>query len=118
MRIVVAAESKNVSMHFGHCERFALFDIENGEIKNELFIPNPGHRLGFLPGFLKEQGAECVIAGGMGASAVGLFNQNGINVITGASGFIKNLVKRYIEGTLISTGSVCEKHEHKGHYES
>jgi predicted Fe-Mo cluster-binding NifX family protein len=116
MRIAVASEGKEVSMHFGHCEGFWIFDVEGKEIKNSSFLPNPGHRPGFLPEFLKNHGVDCVISGGMGMSAIELFNNYGIDVITGAEGEVDKVVKKYLEGTLMASNSPCEEHKSHGHY--
>ncbi|MBE3593009.1 MAG: NifB/NifX family molybdenum-iron cluster-binding protein [Thermoanaerobacter sp.] len=116
MRIAVASEGKEVSMHFGHCEGFWVFDVEEKEIKNSTFLPNPGHRPGFLPEFLKDKGVDCVISGGMGMSAIELFNSYGIDVITGAEGEAVEVVKKYLEGTLISSNSPCQEHKHGNHH--
>jgi len=112
MKIAVASEDDEVSMHFGHCEGFWIFDVENGKIKDSTFLPNPGHRPGFLPQFLKDKGVDCIISGGMGTSAIELFDSYGIDVITGAEGNATEVAEKYINGTLISSNSPCEKHEH------
>lgn len=112
MKIVVAGMGNMVSEHFGHCENFILFDVENGMIVKEESIESPGHRPGFLPNFLADQGAEVVIAGGMGGGAVDIFNERGVEVIVGASGDARMAVEKYLKGELISTGSICHKHEH------
>lgn len=114
MKISVASEGSRVSGHFGHCEGFKIYDVNNNIIENESFIENPGHKPGFLPKFLHEQGAEMIIAGGMGAKAQELFSENGIEVIVGAQGDCKNAVESYLSGSLQSTGSVCTAHEHEG----
>ena len=48
----------------------------------------------------------------MGAHAIEIFNENNIEVITGATGSIEENVKLYIDGKLESSGSVCHNHEH------
>jgi predicted Fe-Mo cluster-binding NifX family protein len=112
MKIVVASDGDNVTQHFGHCRFFLMFDTENGIISDTKVVENPGHRPGFLPVFLKDMGAKVIISGGMGAAAVELFNNNGIDVILGASGDAKDAVKRYLGGDLVSSGSVCHEHMH------
>jgi predicted Fe-Mo cluster-binding NifX family protein len=112
MKIAVACDGKNVSQHFGHCEGFTIFNVENNEIKGNEFFPNPGHRPGFLPVFLHEKGANVVISGGMGGGAIDLFNEKGIEVVVGACGDCEVNVKNYIDGSLKSTESVCHQHQH------
>ncbi|MFL0198845.1 NifB/NifX family molybdenum-iron cluster-binding protein [Clostridium sp. WILCCON 0269] len=115
MKIAVASEGKNVSGHFGHCEGFTIYQVENEKVKNEEFVPNPGHRPGYLPVFLKELGVNVIISGGMGAAAQELFSQSGIEVVVGAEGLCSSAVDKFIKGELKSTGSVCSEHAHEGH---
>jgi predicted Fe-Mo cluster-binding NifX family protein len=112
MKIAVASEGQNVSQHFGHCEGFTLFDTKEKQITGKEFVANPGHKPGFLPVFLNERGVNVIIAGGMGQGAVDIFNEKGIDVITGASGEAKDAVDSYLQGKLKSTGSVCHEHQH------
>jgi predicted Fe-Mo cluster-binding NifX family protein len=111
MKIAVACEGRHVAEHFGHCEGFAIFETEGQRILSGQLIQNPGHRPGFLPVFLSEKGANVIISGGMGMGAVELFNEKGIEVVTGASGDAEMVAGRYLRGELKSAGSVC--HEHK-----
>ncbi|HBI92889.1 MAG TPA: dinitrogenase iron-molybdenum cofactor [Terrisporobacter glycolicus] len=115
MKIAVASENKCVSGHFGHCEGFEIYDIENNSIVKKEFVANPGHRPGFLPVFLKDLNVNIIISGGMGETAQQLFVDNNINVIVGACGSTDDIVNKYIDGTLVSSGSVCREHMHEGH---
>ncbi len=49
-----------------------------------MVVPPP-HEPGLLPTWLQEQGADIIIAGGMGSRAQELFLGKGIHVVTGAS---------------------------------
>ena len=111
MRISVACMGTQIAQHFGHCQNFRLYDVENGKIVNEENIPNPGHKPGFLPNFLGDKGAKVIIAGGMGGGAVDIFNERDIEVIIGIEGEAQDAVERYIRGELKSTGSICHEHE-------
>ena len=115
MKIAIAADGNLVSGHFGHCEGFKVYELEENKIINDEFIPNPGHRPGFLPVFLKEKGIDIIISGGMGASAQQLFAERKIQVIVGAEGNCDNIIKDYIKGEIKSTGAICEEHAHEGH---
>ncbi|MBU3160730.1 NifB/NifX family molybdenum-iron cluster-binding protein [Clostridium frigoris] len=115
MKIAVASEGKNVSGHFGYCEGFTIYDVVESKSLNKSFTPNPGHKPGYLPVFLKELNVNVIIAGGMGETAQQLFNENGIEVVVGAQGFSEDVVQKYINGELKSTGSVCTQHEHEVH---
>ena len=112
MKIAVASEKDMVTEHFGHCENFNIFIVEGDKIISRESIPNPGHRPGFLPNFLSDMGVGVIIAGGMGGSAVSIFNQKGIEVFTGVSGRAADAAESYIKGALKSTGSICNEHQH------
>jgi len=110
MKVAVAAQGDQVSQHFGYCELFRIYTIENKAVVKVEDVKNPGHRPGYLPVFLKENGVNVIIAGGMGGSAVDLFNENGIEVIMGNLGPTEDIISKYIAGKLESTGSACHDH--------
>ena len=112
MRIAVASEKDMVTEHFGHCENFNIFDIENNEIVKMDSIPNPGHKPGFLPNYLNDLGVNVIISGGMGGGAVQIFTEKSIEIVVGASGNAQEAVKAFLSGNLKSTGSVCHEHQH------
>ena len=113
MKIAVACLGNEVAQHFGHCETFMLYDVEDGRITAQENVPNPGHKPGFLPNFLADRGVEVIIAGGMGGGAVDIFNERNVEVIVGASGDVDECMDQYIKGELKSTGAVCHEHEHE-----
>lgn len=112
IKIAVASENKMVTEHFGHCEEFIIFNIENNKIVNSEAIANPGHKPGFLPNFLADHGVNIIISGGMGGGAVEIFNERNVEVIVGAKGDAKTAVEAYLKGSLKSTGSICHEHQH------
>ncbi len=112
MKIAIATESNNVSEHFGHCEGFTIYEVEGEKVQSKQFLSNPGHQPGFLPKYLHEQGINVIISGGMGGGAIQLFNERGIDVITGSEGDVDDVINYYVKGNLKSSGSVCDKHEH------
>lgn len=114
MKIAVACDKRAVTNHFGHCESFVLFEVENSNIMNEESIPNPGHKPGYLPNFLADLGIDTIISGGMGAGAVEIFQERGIETVLGAQGDVLDTCKRYMRGELKSSGSVCN-HDHANH---
>ncbi|HBS59037.1 MAG TPA: dinitrogenase iron-molybdenum cofactor biosynthesis protein [Firmicutes bacterium] len=114
MKIAVASEQEMVAEHFGHCTNVNIFEVENGQITKTEILANPGHKPGFLPNFLHDQGVKVVISGGMGGGAIEIFGEKGIKVITGARGLAKTAVEQYVQGQLQSTGTVCQEHQHHG----
>ena len=37
MKIAVACEGKTITEHFGHCEAFAIFEVQGTQIVNKQF---------------------------------------------------------------------------------
>lgn len=111
MRIAVPVVNGSLCMHFGHCEAFALVDIdpESQAITGQELVAAPPHAPGLLPPWLAEKGAEVVIAGGMGQRAQALFAQSGIEVVVGAPAAPPGqLARAYIDGTLQTGQNVCD----------
>jgi predicted Fe-Mo cluster-binding NifX family protein len=98
-------------MHFGHCEKFVIVDVDETEKKitgKEEVIPPP-HEPGLLPRWLHEKEVKVIIAGGMGMRAQQLFRQFGIQVITGApSEHPQTVVLNWMQGTLVTGGNTCD----------
>ncbi|MCF7916604.1 MAG: NifB/NifX family molybdenum-iron cluster-binding protein [Candidatus Omnitrophica bacterium] len=115
MKVAISTDSGHVSEHFGRCPTFTLVEFENGEILVKKEIPNPGHHPGFLPEFLKKEGAKAIIAGGMGQRALELFSQSGIEVIVGITGEIDAVIAKLAEGKLEGGESFCKPGDGKGY---
>jgi len=113
MKVAIACDGKDVSGHFGHCEGYAIYDATDSVIAYSGTLESPGHEPGKLPVFLAEHGVNLIIAGGMGARAVQIFNDNNIEVILGASGSVDAAAQDFIAGKLKSTGSICTQHDHE-----
>ena len=111
MRYAVPVSGGLVSQHFGHCEQFALIDVDKTKkqiLKKEL-INSPGHEPGLLPQWLAENGVSLVIAGGMGSRAQGLFQQNKIGVITGTlETDPEKAVLSHLNGILLTRVNICD----------
>ena len=111
MRYAVPVSGGKLATHFGHCEQFALIDVDETikTIVNQEFIPSPGHEPGLLPVWLAEQGVAVIIASGMGSRAQGLFNQNRIKVALNVLGDDpEKVVLDYVGGTLKIGDDVCD----------
>ena len=111
MRIAIPMANGQLAMHFGHCEAFALIDVdpEKKEILNKEIVEAPEHQPGLLPRWLAEKGAQKIIAGGMGQRAQAIFSSGGIEVIIGAaSDDPEKIVTAYLEGTLATGDNICD----------
>ncbi len=111
MRIAIPLVNGRLSLHFGHCQEFALIDVDEDTktISGKQEIDAPDHAPGLLPRWLHEQGADMIVAGGMGMRAQQLFAQYGLHVIVGASADDpETVVKEYLAGTLETGQNICD----------
>ncbi len=111
MKIVVPLVDGLLSDHFGHCEEFAVIetDPEGKEVQSKRRVKPPPHEPGVLPRWLRGQGANVIIADGMGLKARQMFSEHGISVVVGApSGTPEALVASYLGGTLEAGENACD----------
>jgi len=111
MKIAIPVAEGKLCLHFGHCEQFALLDVDvkARKVIGKRMLTPPPHEPGVLPRWLHEQGANVVIAGGMGQRAQAIFAENGIQVVVGApTGAPEEIACQYVAGTLVSGANVCD----------
>ena len=111
MKCAIPLSDGAVAMHFGHCQQFALIDVDEDkkEVLNIAPVTPPPHEPGLLPRWLAGQGVTLVIAGGMGVRAQELLRENGIDVVLGVQASDpEQAVTEYLNGTLASGGNLCD----------
>ncbi len=107
--IAIPLENDILCPHFGHCQKFALVDVENNKTGNYRELVPPEHQPGLYPKWIAEYGVTDVIAGGIGQKAINLFNDFHINVFAGAP--IKGpreLVEDFLEDRLELNANYCD----------
>ena len=111
MRIAIPVAQDRLCPHFGHCDQFAILDIDDNlkKVINRNDITPPAHEPGVLPKWLHEKNVNVIIAGGMGQRAQQLFAQNDIEVVIGAAtSSPEELVSAYLGGTLETGDNICD----------
>jgi len=111
MRFAIPVAEGRLAMHFGHCEQFALIDVEDGakQAGTVSLVDAPEHQPGLLPRWLGAQDVHVVIAGGMGARAQMLFAEQQIQVIVGAPcDTPEALVNLFLANRLESGENACD----------
>ncbi len=111
MRYAIPVSGGMLCPHFGHCEQFALIDVDpaSKKITKKEMVKAPPHQPGLLPVWLAEKNVNTVLAGGMGASAQSLFQQNNISVVTGVSeSDPESAVLHHLGGNLQTGSNVCD----------
>jgi predicted Fe-Mo cluster-binding NifX family protein len=111
MRFAIPVSGGVVSPHFGHCEQFALIDVDEAKktIVRKQLVASPGHEPGLLPVWLAEQGVSAVVAGGMGSRAQALFRENRIDIIVNVmESDPEAAVLSYLSGSLTTGDNICD----------
>ncbi len=109
-RIAIPLSAGALAQHFGHCESFALVDVDaDGAIVSRQDTAAPEHQPGLLPRWLADRGADVILAGGMGSRARELFDACGVRVVVGVRrGRPDELVGEYLAGTLETGSNACD----------
>lgn len=117
MKIATTFANEEIFQHFGHCQTFKFYEVCDGEITATQIInpTNGGH--GALSGFLKENGADVLICGGIGGGARTALAEAGIELYPGVAGIADECVKAFIKGELqFDPDTMCNHHDHEdGH---
>lgn len=111
MRIAIPVTNGRLTMHFGHCEDFAIMDVDTESktvVATEL-AKAPAHEPGLLPRWLGERGVNVVIAGGMGTRAQALFAADNIEVVVGAPAEEPDAIAlAWMNGSLATGSNICD----------
>lgn len=128
MKIAIPTLEGKLCAHFGHCETisFAEVDPESREII-EIKTDAPEEGISCQSAaWIAQQGVSLVLAGGMGGRPMMMFEQCGVQVITGCPEVeIKEIVVAYLNNNLEvgenscghDKGHICHGHgEHHCHH--
>lgn len=117
MKIAVTTENDQIFQHFGQCQVFTVFSVEEGRIKSKDVIDASKSGHSALAGFLNNSGIDVLICGGIGGGAKQMIAAEGIKLISGISGNIETMVKAYLAGQLTDMDASCTHHEHEHAHE-
>ena len=117
LKVAVPTRENNVDDHFGHCEAYTVFTIdENKKIISSEILPSPqgcGCKSN-IASVLKEKGVSIMLAGNMGGGALNVLNSHGIDVYRGCSGNVNELTISFLEGKIGDSGVGCSHHKNAG----
>lgn len=118
MRIAVTYENGEVFQHFGHTERFKVYDVENGSVITATTVNTNGSGHGALADILKKIGVDTLICGGIGGGAKNALAEAGITLYGGVSGNTDEVIKSFLDGKLLfDSAAQCDHHGHEHHGE-
>lgn len=119
MRIAVTFENGEVFQHFGHTERFKVYDIENGKVAVATIVNTNGSGHGALADILKKINVDTLICGGIGGGAKNALAEAGIKLYGGVSGDADKAVEQLLAGSLqFSPEANCDHHGEHHHGET
>ncbi|MFA6808162.1 MAG: NifB/NifX family molybdenum-iron cluster-binding protein [Eubacteriales bacterium] len=115
MKIALPSRNNLIDSHFGHCEYFTVFTIDDDkkEILAQETIASPagcGCKSNIAQ-ILAEMGVKYLLAGNMGDGAVNILNNCGIEVVRGCSGDVKEVALNWLKGSVIDSGESCREHD-------
>lgn len=114
MKIAVTYENGQIFQHFGHTEQFKVYEINEGKIGQTKIVGTEGSGHGALAGFLKAEGVDTLICGGIGGGAQNALAEAGIKLYGGVSGDADKAVEELLAGTLGYNPDVkCDHHDHQ-----
>ena len=114
MRIAVTYDEENgqVYQHFGHTEKFKLYDVDNGKLVSSLVIPAGGVGHEALAQFLIGQGVDAVICGGIGLGMREALMRESLLVYGGVKGSADEAAQAFLEKRLeFDPNAGCAGHE-------
>lgn len=110
---VTTDENNTVFQHFGKCEQFTIFDIEDNKLINTSILDSNGSGHSALGELLKENQVNVLLCGGIGQGALDILLEAKIAVYPGMQGDINVAAASYLDGSVIAGGfSTCGHHEH------
>jgi predicted Fe-Mo cluster-binding NifX family protein len=115
MKIALPSSQNQIDEHFGHCEHFTVFTIDdkNKILSEEKITPPAGCGCkSDIAKTLAKKGVKLMLAGNMGQGAVNVLNSQGINVLRGCSGDVKAVTESWLAGNLKDSGIACAQHQH------
>ena len=112
MKIAIPTKNDNVDDHFGHCEYFTVYTVDDNKITNSEIVPSLqgcGCKSNIVND-LKAKGVEMMLAGNMGQGAYNKITFADIKVIRGCSGSVSKLMDEYLEGNIKDALIMCDHH--------
>lgn len=114
MTLAIAADAEKIATHFGRCEHYVLYEIEDDTVKTIKTIESPPHEKGLMPKLLKDNGVVVLLCGGIGRRAKDLLCEYEITCYPNLKGTLDEAVEAFINNTLPKHDDVCEEHAFHG----
>ena len=112
MVVAVPYLQGGVNAHFGSTQAFLIAEGVDGHVEHATVFEVQGmqHNHSGIAGFLKEQGVEVILAGGMGAPMQHALKMQGFELYCGVSGPAVEVVEAFLRGEIEQSESTCGHH--------
>jgi predicted Fe-Mo cluster-binding NifX family protein/predicted DNA-binding protein (UPF0251 family) len=112
MIVAVPYLQGDVNAHFGSTQSFLVAEGVDGKVESTTVFELQGmqHNHSGIAGFLKEQGVEVILAGGMGAPMQQALKLQGFELYCGVSGPAVAAVEAFLRGEIEQSESTCGHH--------
>ena len=120
MKIAIPTRNKQVDDHFGHCDAYTIFSVNDSKTidsEENYEAPRGCGCKSNIAGILREKGVEVLLAGNMGQGAVNKVSEAGIKVVRGCSGNVRILAEAYLKNQITDSGEICHQHSHEGDHD-
>lgn len=118
MKIAIPTRDNRVDDHFGHCDHYTVFTVDENKavISSErLDSPQGCGCKSNIASVMQDMGITVMLAGNMGMGAFNKLSEHGIGVLRGCQGNIEDVLKAYLEGSISDSAESCSHHDCADH---
>ena len=117
IKFAIPTKNNLVDDHFGHCEYYTIFSIDDKKeiVGEEIYeAPQGCGCKSDVAMVLKEKGVTTMLAGNLGQGALNKIVAAGIDVYRGCKGDVKFVAGQFLSGELTDSGLTCSHHHEDG----
>jgi len=118
MIVAVPYLNGEVNAHFGSTQAFLLAETSDDKVIDTSVHELHGmqHNHSGIAGFLKEQGVQAIIAGGMGSPMQQALKGQGFELYCGVGGSAVEAVEALLRGEIEQSETTCGHHHGEHHH--
>lgn len=111
MKVAVTYDNGQVFQHFGQTKQFKVYEVEDGQVRAAAVIDAGENGHGALAGFLRDNGVDTLICGGIGEGAKRALTKAEILLYGGVGGSADAAVNDLLAQKLVFNPDIeCNHH--------
>jgi len=118
MKIAIPTKDNQVDEHFGHCDYFSIFELnEKKEViaQSKLVTSKECGCKSNLADELAAQNVNIMLASGIGEGAIKKLKGQNIEVIAGFKCSVEEALNKYIRNDFFTNFTICTEHDSCSH---